>query len=229
MAAALVAVGATAANATGVGKTLPKNASVTQWQAAVDVRIDLRIKTLQALKIAIGAATNLTGADKSTLTGIVDGDITGLGALRTKTDAETTVVGVAADAKSMIVDFRVYMLVVPKVRFTIASDQETAVIAKLQAVHDKLAGIATQLGSSGKDVASIQAQLGDMASKLAAATSAINGLSAQLLTVTPSPDGSAMIAAVAPVRTGVKTGRADLRAAAADAKSAASALKTLAG
>ncbi len=223
-----IAADAASSTVAGVGGTLPANATLPQWKAAVDARIDLRLATLGALKIAINGATNLSSSDKSTLSALATSDTSGLQALRTKTNAETTVAGVRADAKSMIDDYRIYMLVVPKVRFTVAADAETAVIAKLQAAHDKLAALATQLGAAGKNVAPEQAALSDMASKLSAAKSSLNGLTAGLLAAQPSPDASAMQAAVAPVRSGVKAARADLKTAAADAKTAAQGLKSLA-
>jgi len=138
----MVAASVTAFSTGAAAAGLP---TVAQAQKAVDVRIDLRLKTLSTLKIAIGGATNLTSDDKSALSNIVSADVSGLTVLKTKTDAETTVAAVKADGRTMVVDYRVYMLVVPKVRFAIASDQESAVITRLQGVHDKLAAIRRSL------------------------------------------------------------------------------------
>ena len=221
----MVAAAVTAFSTGASGAGLP---TVSQAQKAVDTRIDLRLKTLSALKIAIGGATNLTSDDKSALSNIVSADVSGLTTLRTKTDAETTVAAVKADGRSMVVDYRVYMLVVPKVRFAIASDQESAVITRLQGAHDKLAAIATQLAGQGKDVSPEQAKLADLTKRLAAAKSALAGKASGLLGVAPSPDPAAMKAAVAPVRTAVHSARADLKTALADAKAAGQGLKALA-
>jgi hypothetical protein len=212
----------------GAGKGLPKNAGVSAWQHAVDIRIELRLKTLSALKIAISGATNLTSTDRSTLSGIAAHDISGLTALKARTDAETTVAAVKLDGRSMIDDFRIYMLVVPKVRFAIASDQETVVIAKLQTAHDKLASIATALAGQGKDVASEQGELSDLASQISTATSTLSGKASGLLAVQPSPDAAAMTSAVAPVRSAVRGARTDIKAGLADAKKAAAGLKAVA-
>jgi hypothetical protein len=212
----------------GAGKGLPKNAGLTAWQKAVDARIDLRLATLSSLKIAISGATNLSSSDRSTLSALDASDISGLTALKTKTDAETTVAAVKADGRSMVVDYRIYMLVVPKVRFAIASDQETSVLAKLQSAHDKLASIATTLAGQGKDVGSEQAALADMAAKISAAGSTLSGKASGLLAVQPSPDASAMTAAVSPVRTAVHGARSDIKTALADAKTAAAGLKSAA-
>ena len=196
-------------------------------KVAVDTRIRLRLATLAALKIAVGGATDLTSSDKAALNTVISSDTTGLTTLKTKVDAETTVAAVKADGRTMIVGYRVYMLVVPKVRFNIASDKETTNIARLKTAHDQLAALATQLSGKGKDTAAAQAKIDDMASKLSAATAALGNQAEALLTVTPSPDPAAMKAAVTPVRAAVKGARGDIKDALADAKAARDALKAL--
>ncbi len=230
MVGALVVAGSSAADAAG-DKPKPATSGAPRGllaaKTAVNVRINLRLATLAALKIAVNGATDLTGSDKSTLSGLVSSDATNLTALKTKTGAETTLAGVKADAVSMIDDYRIYLLVVPKVHFTIASDAETVDIAKLRTAHDKLATIASTLAKAGKDVSSEQAELADMASRLSAATSALSGKAEGLLAVAPSPDADAMKAAVAPVRTAVHDGRSDIKTAVADAAKASAGLKAL--
>jgi len=76
----------------------------------------------------------LTDGHQATLQGILDKDIAGLQALRTKVAAETTVDAVKADPRSMVADYRVYLLVGPQVRITIAADVATAAAARLPCV-----------------------------------------------------------------------------------------------
>lgn len=213
--------------APGASSAAPSSAGLSVAKAAVDARINLRLATLGGLKIAVNGATDLASGDKSTLSDLVSSDATRLAALKTKTDAETTIAAVKADAHSMIVDYRVYLLVVPKVRFNIVADKETATIARLASAHDKLAALATQLAGQGKDTTAVQAKLDDMTSKLAAATSTLGDKAQTLLGVAPSQDAAAMKAAVAPVRTAVKAARGDIKAALADAKAARDGLKAL--
>ncbi len=203
------------------------HASLAAWKVAVNARIDVRLATLSALKIAVAGATNVTSAHRSTLTALLASDVSGLTALRTKADAETTVAAVRADGRTMVVDYRIYMLVVPKVRFTIAGDTEAAVITRLTSVHDTLSQVATKLAGQGKNTGPEQAEIADMASKLDAATTALNGTIDALLAVTPSPDPSAMRAAVSPVRDAVHTARNDIKTAIADARTARAGLKAL--
>ncbi len=135
-----------------------------------------------------------------------------------KVDGETTLQAIRDDERSMVVDYRVYMLVVPKVRFTIASDDETAAIAKLQDAKGKLAAAIAAAQGQGKDVSAEQAELTDLTTQLGAAQSALNGKVDTLLTVAPSADAAAMTAAVAPVRAAVRAARAALAKGVADAK-----------
>jgi len=146
-----------------------------------------------------------------------------------KIDAASDVATVKADGRGIIVDYRIYMLATPQVRFTIGSDIQAAAVARLKDVHDKLAAAVNKLAAEGKDVAQEQAQLDDMSAKLAAATSATAGQADALLAVKPSPNASAMHAAVAPVRAAIHAGRNNLKAAIADAKKVRAELKAMVG
>jgi hypothetical protein len=195
----------------------PAPRTLAAEQAVARARIDGRLHTLAALKTALGAATNLTSGHRTTLAGLIDSDVSGLTALRAKVDGEQAVDAVRADERAMVVNYRIYLLVVPKVRLTIASDVETAAIARLGKVHDALAAAIAKAQSQGKDVTAEQAELTDLANQAAAAQAAIAGKADALLAVAPSADASAMTAAVSPVRQAVRTARQDLRKAVADA------------
>jgi hypothetical protein len=224
--AALVLGAAPAASAGSIPKP-PTGASLADWKTVEDARIAIRIKTLNALAIAVRGATNLTGDHKSALTALISSDRSGLTALKAKIDADADLATVKTDGRGIVVDYRIYMLAMPQVRFTIGSDIQTAAVARLRDVHDKLAAIVTKLAADGKDVAQEQAQLDDMTTRLAAVTAAIAGKADGLLAVKPSPDAAAMHAAVAPVRAAMHTGRDNLKAAIADAKKVRTELKAI--
>lgn len=228
-AAVLVAGAAPAATAAATPTPPPPGAGLDVWKTAVVARIDLRLATLSALKLAVNGATNLTGGDRSTLSTLVAADASGLGTLKTKTNAETTIAAVKDDARSMIQDYRVYLLVVPKVRFAIAGDTEATVITNLRDVHDKLASVAAQLAAQGKDTSTETAQLADMSGKLDAARSALDGQVANLLAIQPGPNGTAIHAAVLTVRGAIRGARDDIAAAVALAKQVRQELKALGG
>jgi hypothetical protein len=105
-----------------------------QLKQAVVTRIDKRLDALKKFGGTLTGAERVTAAHRATLTTLLKSQTDGLTALRTKVGTETTAAAVKADAKSMVDDYRVFVLTGPKVRLTAAIDTELAAVAKL---HDK--------------------------------------------------------------------------------------------
>jgi len=196
-------------------------------KAAVSARIDLRLAALSKDTAAITAAKHLTDADKSTLTSLISADTAAMNSLKTKVAGETTAAGVKADATSMVDDYRIFILVGPKVRLTIAGDAEQAAITKLQAVHDKLADLVAKAKAAGKDTTAAEQDLADMAAAITKAQGSLSGQVAAVLAIQPGPDGTGIRAKVATVRAGIGTSRASLKTAVADAKKVTAFLKSV--
>jgi len=125
---------------------------------AVTDRIDKRLAALEKFGATLGKAEKVQSAHRATLTALIGDQTSGLTALKTKVAGETTAEAVKTDAKSMVNDFRVFVLTGPKVRLTAAIDTELAVAAKLgdkgDAAEKTLAGqvdklLAIQPGPDG--------------------------------------------------------------------------------
>jgi phosphotransferase system HPr-like phosphotransfer protein len=200
---------------------------LTTLKAAVSARIDLRLAALSKDTAAITAAKHLTDGDKSTLTSLISADTTAMNSLKTKVAGETTAAGVKADATSMVNDYRIFILVGPKVRLTIAGDGEAAAITKLQTVHDKLADLVAKAKAAGKDTTAAEQDLADMAASITKAQGSLSGQVAAVLAIQPGPDGAGIRAKVATVRAGIGTTRASLKTAVADAKKVTAFLKSV--
>ncbi|WP_433057542.1 hypothetical protein [Dactylosporangium sp. CS-033363] len=124
-----------------------KGADLDKAKQAVAARIDKRLEALKKDDAVIAKADQLTAAHKDTLTKLVADQRSGLTALKTKVQGETTAEALKADAQSMVFDYRVFMLTGPKVRLTAAIDTELAVATKLKAdaVKQHLDGKTTAL------------------------------------------------------------------------------------
>ena len=192
--------------------------AVARAKAEVTRRIDLRLAALRRFDAAGKGARHLTEAHEATLHTLITEDAAGLGALKTKVALETTLAALRADAASMVNDYRIFILVGPKVRLTIAGDAEQAAIGRLQSAHDKLAGLVTEAKAAGKDTAAAEQNLADMQAAINSAKTRLDGQIAGLLAVQPGPDGDAIRAKVATVRRALGAARADLRTAIAEAK-----------
>ena len=191
----------------------------------VTARIDGRLAALKAHAVTVQNAQHLSSAHKTTLTGLISADQDGLTALRTKVAGETTLAAVKADDQHMVDDFRIYILVGPKVRLTVAADAETAAVAALEKAAAALSTAIAAAKQAGHDTSKAEADLADLNAKVTAAKAAIAGPADTLLAISPGPDATAIAGKVKTVRTAIKTAGQDLHKAAADAKAAKAALK----
>ena len=187
-------------------------------KAELTRRIDLRLAALKRDDAALVAAKHLTDAHETTLRALVAQDTTGLTALKTKVAGETTAAALRADAASMVNDYRVFLLVGPKVRLTIAGDAEQDGITRAQTAHDKLVDLVAKAKAGGKDTTAAEQDLVDMQAAITKASSDLNGQVTALLAIQAGPDAAAIRAAVASVRRALGVVRADLRTAVAEAK-----------
>ncbi|WP_194919281.1 hypothetical protein [Catenulispora rubra] len=221
---ALIAVGAVAlpANA-ATASSADSPAALTKAKTTVTDGITDRLTTLGKLQTALAGYKDVPDTTRSTLTQLVSSDVSGLTALKTKVAGETTVAGVRADGKAMIDDYRVYVLVAPKVHLTHVLDVETTALARLVKVHDALADRLAK--DPAADTTANKDLLADMTTVIQAADARIDGKDAALLALTPGPDGKALTASVKDVSGAAKDARDDIKKAVTDAKTVRAALK----
>lgn len=219
---AQTAFGTSAATSTPTGKTAGTD-GLDAAKALATSRIDGRLETLHALQLAVNNASRLTSSDRSTLSNLISSDISGLTSLRGKVGGESTVSAVRADETTMVDQYRIYLLVVPKVHLTNAFDIEAAAQSTLQKVHDELA--ARLAKESGGGTATEKSQLADLQTQLQNAQQAEAGKVSALLAIQPGPDANALHSALSPLVTAAKTARTDLRKARDDAKALKGELK----
>ena len=222
---ALIAVGAVAlpANAATTPATADSPAALAKAKTVVTDGITDRLTTLGKLQTALAAYKDVPDAARNTLSQVLSSDVSGLTALKAKVAGETTAAAVRADGKAMVDDYRVYLLVAPKVHLTHVLDVESAALARLVKVHDALAD--RLAGDPKADTAANKDLLADMTAKIQAGDARIDGRDAALLALKPGPDGKALTEAVKDVSGAAKDARDDIKKAVADAKQVRDALK----
>lgn len=187
-------------------------------KAKVTWRIDKRLRTLDRLDTVVDAAKRLADGHQATLSDLIDADIEGLTALRDQVAAETTREALRADAQSMVYDYRIYILVRPQVRLTIAADRLAAALDRLTEVHAKLTDLVAQVADAGKDVENAEELLDAIQSQLDSAAENVEGQADAVLAIEPGPDGAGIVSAVDEVRESLLAARQDLRDALVAAK-----------
>jgi hypothetical protein len=199
------------------------NGNLQKAQKTVTDGIDKRLTSLGDLQTRLAAFKDVSAGDRTTLSTLLSSDVTGLTALKAKVGGETTVEAVRADGKTMVDDYRVYLLVGPKVHLTHALAAETAADVRLTKIHDALAD---KLAKDSKaDTDANEELLADMAAQIKAADARIDGKTSALLALKPGPDAKAITDATHDVLGAAKDARGDIGKAVADAKKVRDALK----
>jgi chromosome segregation ATPase len=183
--------------------------------------ITRRITNLTGTLTSLNASTKLTSSDKASLVSQVNTEITGLTSLKSKLAADTTLAECEADVQSIVSDYRVYALLLPKVRMVTVADRFTAVEAELATVQVTLQAAVDAQKAAGKDTATLQTSLDDMQTKITAAQNLTQSIVPELLALQPS-DYNTDHTILEAYRMSMTTALADLQAAQADAKTVAS-------
>jgi len=148
--------------------------------------IDRRLARLNTLSTKIAAATKLSATNKAALTTQVTTEISGLTALRTTLNAETTLAAAKTDAQSIISGYRVYALIVPKVYLVKVADDQQANEAKVAALIPRLQTALTNAKNAGKDTVTLQIQLDDASSKQQAAQAISSTIESKVINLQPT-------------------------------------------
>jgi hypothetical protein len=210
-----------------------KTTSTTDQQARVqriitrgNSEISRRLATLNTLSAKISSATKLSSGDQASLSGEVSSEVDGLNALKTKLDADTTVADAQSDAQSIINDYRVYALIVPKVNLVKTADDQQVAEGKLSDLTSKLQTRITAAKSDGKDVSSIQSALTAMTGKVTAAQGISSQIESSVINLQPS-DYNGNHSVLSGDRDQLKTAQSDIQAAVTSATTIISQLKSL--
>ncbi len=202
------------------------NPSVSTLRAVGDCEIDRRLTTLGNLQTTVDNTAALTSADRSALTSILTGSRSGLGTLKTKIDADSTVASIRTDITSIFADYRVYALVARQVNLVRGDDLVGAASTRLTSAAGEIQAAITAGENAGKNESAAAARLAAMQADISAAQAQVNGQAALVLPLTPSQWNAGTATPVLNADRGaITTARGDLRAAAADARAAVKSLK----
>jgi hypothetical protein len=216
-----MALPASAATADGTPK--PTNhSSLAQIQAAGAIQTANRITALNAGITKVNATTTLTSADKSTILGTLNGDLSGMKTLQAKIAADTDATVALADYRSMYTEYRVYAVGLQQSYIAASADGLTGTaIPKLQSAASKISALFA--ADPSKATPALQAQLADMQAKTADAVTKTSGLAAAALAVTPAAY-NANHAVLVDLRAAARDALTDSKAAAQDGQAILAAL-----
>jgi hypothetical protein len=186
---ALASLPANAVSQTTTSTTTTSTASQAKLQLIISVgngEINRRLTTLNNLTTGINAAQFLTTSDKSSLSTEISTETASLKSLQTKLNAETTIAAATTDDANVITEYRVYVLVVPKVYIVITADDQQAAQAALTKFASSAQSLIATAQKAGKNVTILQSELSDLNSHLSAAQSISSAMESGVINLQPT-------------------------------------------
>lgn len=121
-------------------------------------QIALRVKDLNVVEAKMTGVVTLSKNAKDTLIAQIASEISGLNALKSKIDSGTTLSSVDAGIKTIYSDYRVYVLILPKIALIETADKELVTSAQFSQLNKLLAPLvaaAAKSNSNGAKVAQV--------------------------------------------------------------------------
>jgi hypothetical protein len=191
---------------------------------ACETAIDNRLSRITSLQNLVNASQHVTSDHRSTLTSQLSSASNGMTALHSKIDGDTDPSTFRSDCRSIVTDYRIYVLVSPKVREVLVADLETDIASRLDAIAAKIQTAIDNAKAKGKDGTTAQSDLDQMKAQIANAKSAIGGVAASVIDLQPS-DWPGAHDTMVNGRQSLRAGRNDLRSARDDGWNAVTALR----
>ncbi len=191
-----------------------------------DKEITRRTNSLTELMSKINTLKKLSSTDKSALIAKLQDELNNLNTLKTKIDADTDLITLRADVKSIVQSYRVFALFLPEIRILIAADSMSTTSDNLTILSNKLQILISNSGATGDTLTNMQNLLADIQAKIKDANNQYQLAETEVLALTPQ-GYPGNISTLKDARLKLKAGATDLKTARDDAKQIVKVLRSL--
>lgn len=166
--------------------TATQNQKVQNLKTRANTEITRRLASLDKLSSKISLIKKLSAAQQASFTADIQNNITDLTNLKAKIDADTDPTTLQADVKSIVDDYRIYLLYVPKIHLLAGAEVVTEITTNLTTIAAKLEARITTEQTAGKDVSALNTELINMKSNIANAIANAQNITDTVTGLTPS-------------------------------------------
>ncbi len=196
--------------------------TMDQVKARADTAIDNRLNDLNSLKAKLNGMTRLSADAKVSLSASIDTEVSRLGSLKNKIDADIDASVLKSDVSSITSAYRIYLLVIPQVRMASVADRINTIVDMMTTIGNKFETRINTASDNNHDVSALQNYLSDYRTKIADAK--VQAQAAVDLTASLTVDNGdqtkldANKQALKDAQAKIQVARDDLKAAREDAK-----------
>jgi hypothetical protein len=166
--------------------------------------IDNRLQRVDRLQAAVAATDTLTDAHHATIDGTLAGDESGLTALRATVAGEVDGCALADEGRSVVDDFRIYVVVTPQTRLALGGDRVAGAADRIDQLEQRMSDAIAAAEADGQDVSDAQAAFDVFVAEAGSAIDSATPVGDAVLALSPAdwPDTARPV---------LEDGRADLR------------------
>lgn len=139
---------------------------LTKIKERANKMIENRLTSLNKLLTRIQNEHKLSAEDKNALIKQVEDAITVLNALKTKISNDSDTETVRADAKSIVADYKIFVMFEPKIRLLVVIDSLQNISSKMSTIISRLQTLIDEQKASGQNVTSLQKLVDDINARL---------------------------------------------------------------
>ena len=153
---------------------------ISDLKSRADLEITRRLDALNKLITKINSFKRLSSAQKTELTTQIQTQIDGLSTLKTKIDADTDLLTLQTDVKSIITDYRIYVFFIEDINLIAAAERIGTVLDNMTILSGKLQTRIQTAQTNGSNVDELNTSYSDMQAKLTDATSLVGQVNSEL-------------------------------------------------
>lgn len=191
-----------------------------------DNEINRRLAALNNLTTKVNALKRISDGQKAAFVAEIQSNITELNNLKSKIDSDTDPVTLKEDVQSIVVNYRIFALYIPKIHLLAGAEITGEVAGSLGSLAIKLQNKISMDKDAGKDVTELQKLLADMQTKISDASNQAANITDTVIQLVPSgyPGNSVNLASA---RDMLKAARAAIQTARQDAQQIIKGLKAI--
>jgi hypothetical protein len=203
-------------------RTADQSARMDRVKTRCLAAIDRRQRALGELNDRIDKRDKLPAEHAAALKDINDKTSRGLAALANTIQGEDNAEELRAECRSIVDDYRVFALVLPRARLVMTSDRELGAVERLRDAADRIQAAIDEAKSEGKDTSQAEAHVATMRSEIDSAASHAGAVYEEVIHVTPQTWSEGVLD---PAREDVRAARDAIRTAAEEGHAAVKALR----
>ncbi len=196
----------------GTARTESQANTIANLKERATTEITRRLKFLNELLTKLDKIKKISTTDKLALKTQIQTQIDGLTALQTKTNADTDLVTLKTDVKSIIGDYHIFAFFRVKIELLVASERMFTATDNLNSIYTKLKTRVADAKTQGKDVSVLESELSEMLLKINDAKIQYQAVETELSSLTAQGYPGNKVT-LQDARAKIKLGAQDLRSA----------------